>query len=207
MAFLLLFQTFHCINPYFFQNLITNFHFNHQNFWNSDDFFSRWLQMVQFFLLLCNFPPHHFLFLISLFLRNSSLHKQPFITAHFQSSLHILCITVRWNKPCLSPVSSFIVKTRTGDVIYSCWLLLLQMMPQDFKSPETYAISSSMSPQNLKWNSLNLSQIGICFVQMCQFLYRRRTVHALLKQRGTTGGKRKATSRQNMLIRRYVFVL
>src|SRR6218665_2501901 len=28
-----------------------------------------------------------------LFLLNSSLHKQPFITAHFRSSLHILCIT------------------------------------------------------------------------------------------------------------------
>src|SRR6218665_1195970 len=28
-----------------------------------------------------------------LFLLDSSLHKQPFITAHFRSSLHILCIT------------------------------------------------------------------------------------------------------------------
>src|SRR6218665_580042 len=28
-----------------------------------------------------------------LFLLKSSLHKQPFITAHFRSSLHILCIT------------------------------------------------------------------------------------------------------------------
>src|SRR6218665_3619701 len=28
-----------------------------------------------------------------LFVHNSSLHKQPFITAHFRSSLHILCIT------------------------------------------------------------------------------------------------------------------
>jgi len=27
------------------------------------------------------------------FLRNSSLQKSPFITAHFRSSLHILCIT------------------------------------------------------------------------------------------------------------------
>src|SRR6218665_803426 len=30
-----------------------------------------------------------------LFLLNSSLHKQPFITAHFRSSLHILCITAQ----------------------------------------------------------------------------------------------------------------
>jgi len=29
------------------------------------------------------------------FLRNSSLQEQPFITAHFRSSLHILCITAR----------------------------------------------------------------------------------------------------------------
>src|SRR6218665_572524 len=28
-----------------------------------------------------------------LFILKSSLHKQPFITAHFRSSLHILCIT------------------------------------------------------------------------------------------------------------------
>src|SRR6218665_2759891 len=35
-----------------------------------------------------------------LFLLNSSLHKQPFITAHFRSSLHILCITAHKNKPC-----------------------------------------------------------------------------------------------------------
>jgi len=27
--------------------------------------------------------------------RQSLLHKQPFITAHFKSSLHILCITAR----------------------------------------------------------------------------------------------------------------
>jgi len=33
--------------------------------------------------------------LISLVLRNSSLQKQPFITAHFRSSLHILGITAR----------------------------------------------------------------------------------------------------------------
>ena len=30
-----------------------------------------------------------------LFFVNSSLHKQPFITAHFRSSLYILCITAR----------------------------------------------------------------------------------------------------------------
>src|SRR6218665_2474973 len=35
-----------------------------------------------------------------LFLLNSSLHKQPFITAHFRSSLHILCITQI--TPCIS---------------------------------------------------------------------------------------------------------
>jgi len=29
------------------------------------------------------------------FFRNSSLHKQPFITAHFRSSLHIFCINAR----------------------------------------------------------------------------------------------------------------
>src|SRR6218665_1045192 len=32
-------------------------------------------------------------FIRHLFILNSSLHKQPFITAHFLSSLHILCIT------------------------------------------------------------------------------------------------------------------
>src|SRR6218665_4211885 len=32
---------------------------------------------------------HHLFFL------NSSLHKQPFITAHFRSSLHMLCITAQ----------------------------------------------------------------------------------------------------------------
>src|SRR6218665_2381794 len=57
--------------------------------------------------LLC-IPPHAVLhvstlcFMLSynnkysvnhLFLLNSSLHKQPFITAYFRSSLHILCIT------------------------------------------------------------------------------------------------------------------
>jgi len=36
------------------------------------------------------------------FLLNSSLHKQPFITAHFRSSLHILCITAHALKQALN---------------------------------------------------------------------------------------------------------
>jgi len=39
----------------------------------------------QISIYTAKFPNNHFL----------SLHKQPFITAHFDSSLHILCITAR----------------------------------------------------------------------------------------------------------------
>src|SRR6218665_1620381 len=50
--------------------------------------FSRFTSL--FLLLHTSFSFHH----------NLSLQKTLFITAHFRSSLHILCITARYNKPC-----------------------------------------------------------------------------------------------------------
>src|SRR6218665_1227404 len=46
--------------------------------------------------LLFTFYSHNSKYYIPLlFCLTSSLHKQPFTTAHFRSSLHILCITAR----------------------------------------------------------------------------------------------------------------
>src|SRR6218665_2711539 len=46
---------------------------------------------VSIHLALCSGNSEYYI--RHLFLLNSSLHKQPFITAHFLSSLQILCIT------------------------------------------------------------------------------------------------------------------
>src|SRR6218665_4131042 len=59
----------------------------------SDDlFFSHRPQIVVFLIFLFNFPQHN-----PSLSTLSSLPKKPFITAHFRSSLHILCITARYN--------------------------------------------------------------------------------------------------------------
>src|SRR6218665_3097879 len=77
-------KTFYRITPYLFQNTVKNII---SSLKNSYDIFSHRPQRVLFLLLLFQLstasPP------ISLFLCNSSLQNQPFITAHFCASLHV----------------------------------------------------------------------------------------------------------------------
>ena len=47
-------------------------------------------------VIFCSFPQMLFRLYMTII---TSLHKQPFITAHFQSSLHLLCITARKTSP------------------------------------------------------------------------------------------------------------
>src|SRR6218665_209338 len=72
----------------------------------SEYLFSHRPQIMLFMLpkftndLFRGFTPKFILFIpvkrqLVLFLHDSSLQKQPLITAHFRSSLHILCITAR----------------------------------------------------------------------------------------------------------------
>src|SRR6218665_1486356 len=52
---------------------------------------TRMLFFTFLHLALCSHNSEYYI--CHLFILNSSLHKRPFITAHFRSSVHILCIT------------------------------------------------------------------------------------------------------------------
>jgi len=89
MIFLVINQkpSYRCIFLLFPNFPVTNLYFIPQKFWQP--YFSHRHQITQLFNFFRLSTPspliHHY----------SSLQKQPFITAYFHSSLHILCITAR----------------------------------------------------------------------------------------------------------------